>query len=76
MHHFMKDKTMAVLDNFRPSPVAASRGVVSKLFTATFGALQNWNDSRVTRKALSQLTARELDDIGLIPGDIERFTRR
>jgi uncharacterized protein YjiS (DUF1127 family) len=29
-----------------------------------------------TRQALSQLTARELDDIGLTAGDIDRIARR
>jgi len=29
-----------------------------------------WNDRRVTRNALSSLTARELNDIGLSRGDI------
>jgi len=30
---------------------------------------------RVTRNALSQLSLRELNDIGLVPGDIERIAR-
>lgn len=30
-----------------------------------------WNDARVTRKALSQLSSRELDDLGLCRGDID-----
>lgn len=30
-----------------------------------------WNDRRVTRKSLKQLSARQLDDIGLNYGDIE-----
>lgn len=30
-----------------------------------------WNDARVTRKALAQLTNRELEDIGLVRGDID-----
>lgn len=35
------------------------------------GALRDWNDARVTRRALSRLSARELDDIGLCRGDID-----
>ncbi len=35
--------------------------------------VRDWNDARRTRKALSKLTIRELDDIGLVPGDIDRF---
>jgi uncharacterized protein YjiS (DUF1127 family) len=30
-----------------------------------------WNDARVTRKALSALSNRELDDLGLCRGDID-----
>lgn len=32
-----------------------------------------WNDARVTRNSLSALTDRELDDIGLVRGDIDRI---
>ncbi|MBY6201293.1 DUF1127 domain-containing protein [Maritalea mobilis] len=35
------------------------------------GRLAAWNDARVTRKALSQLSDRELDDLGLVRGDID-----
>ena len=34
--------------------------------------LRTWNDARVTRKALSALTDRELNDLGLGRGDIDR----
>lgn len=37
---------------------------------ATTARLRAWNDARLTRKALSRLTDRELDDIGLCRGDI------
>lgn len=30
-----------------------------------------WNDARVTRKALSELSNRQLEDIGLVRGDID-----
>ncbi|EPX80759.1 DUF1127 domain-containing protein [Litoreibacter arenae] len=39
-------------------------------FSSLIGAVAAWNDRRVTRNALSALTARELDDIGLTRGDI------
>ncbi len=45
-------------------------------FTQLFGALQDWNDARITRKSLSRLSARELDDIGLCRGDIESIVTR
>jgi len=35
--------------------------------------LVEWNESRQTRKALSQLTAAQLEDIGLTPADITKF---
>ncbi len=45
-------------------------------FSAIVGAIVAWNDARVTRKALSALTDRELNDLGLLRGDIEEITRR
>jgi uncharacterized protein YjiS (DUF1127 family) len=35
--------------------------------------VSNWNDARVTRNALGKLSDRELDDIGLCRGDIDRL---
>ncbi len=34
-----------------------------------------WNDARITRKALSRLSNRELDDLGLCRGDIDDIAR-
>lgn len=45
-------------------------------FASALGTVIAWNDARVTRKALSALTDRELDDIGLVRGDIEELARR
>jgi uncharacterized protein YjiS (DUF1127 family) len=42
--------------------------------SALISTIAEWNDARVTRKALSALTDRELDDIGLVRGDIGRIT--
>ncbi|NIZ08940.1 DUF1127 domain-containing protein [Pseudooceanicola sp. HF7] len=39
-------------------------------------AVADWNDARLTRKALSRLTDRELNDIGLVRGDIDSVARR
>ena len=38
-------------------------------------AFQAWNSARITRNALSKLSNRELDDIGLCRGDIELIGR-
>ena len=49
-------------------------------FTGFFGTLVSafaaWNDTRVTRNALSRLSDRELDDIGLTRGDIDTIATR
>lgn len=43
----------------------------TSIFASAIASLTAWNDARVTRKALSKLSDRELDDIGLCRGDIE-----
>nr|WP_231119286.1 DUF1127 domain-containing protein [Rhodovulum sp. MB263] len=43
------------------------------LVSALFARLQAWDEARRTRNALSRLTDRELDDIGLCRGDIDRL---
>jgi uncharacterized protein YjiS (DUF1127 family) len=48
----------------------------TSIFAQFMGALQDWNDARITRKALSRLSARELDDIGLCRGDIDAIVNR
>ena len=35
------------------------------------GSISNWNDARATRNVLVGLTDRELEDIGLVRGDID-----
>ncbi|EET46429.1 DUF1127 domain-containing protein [Thalassobium sp. R2A62] len=68
---------MAAFDTTRSLSTSAPVGAVfSKAFASTFGALSAWNDARATRKALSALTARELEDIGLCYGDIESVVYR
>ncbi|WP_299283595.1 DUF1127 domain-containing protein [uncultured Tateyamaria sp.] len=63
---------MAAFDTTRPvygaAPVA---GQVRGHFSHLVASIVAWNDARVTRNALMSLTDRELDDIGLIRGDIE-----
>ena len=68
---------MAVFDNSRTTYGAASaiHRVVAFIADAS-AAVVAWNDARVTRNALSSLTDRELDDIGLIRGDIDAVAFR
>ncbi|MGJ5619367.1 DUF1127 domain-containing protein [Sulfitobacter sp. MF3-043] len=63
---------MAAFDTTRTaygSVLAVSR--ISSFIANIFGNVVAWNDARVTRNALAALSDRELDDIGLIRGDID-----
>lgn len=63
---------MAVFEYTRP--IAGTRGLmgqISALFSDAAATIFSWNDARVTRKSLSGLSNRELDDLGLVRGDIE-----
>lgn len=63
---------MAVFNTIRPlTSGQVSAGRVTKFLFNAFGTVAEWNDTRITRKSLSQLSNRELDDIGLSRGDIE-----
>ena len=53
-----------------------SAGRLSHIVASIFGAVADWNDARITRNALSKLSARELDDIGLCYSDIDAIVTR
>jgi uncharacterized protein YjiS (DUF1127 family) len=57
----------------RSAPSRRTRTV--NAFTNALATFKVWNDTRITRKALSKLSDRELDDIGLCRGDIEMLGR-
>ncbi|SEO30184.1 protein of unknown function [Salinihabitans flavidus] len=65
---------MASFDTSRthlnPTGIAGRIGAV---FTTAIGGAATWNDARLTRNALSKLTDRELDDIGLSRADINNI---
>ena len=48
-------------------------GTTLASITATIAA---WNDARMTRNALSSLSDRELEDIGLVRGDIDEVAEK
>lgn len=66
---------MAAFDTSRPAQGLVA-GRVSTFISSLVADIAAWNDARVTRKALSRLTDRELDDIGLTRGDIEMIATR
>ena len=49
--------------------------MVQSISNAAHMRSMSWNSARVTRKALSKLSNRELDDIGLCRGDIDLIGR-
>jgi uncharacterized protein YjiS (DUF1127 family) len=69
-----RNDEMAVIENTRG--YAAPAGLLGQLYANTIGAFAAWNDARVTRAALAQLSDRELEDIGLSRGDIDAVARR
>lgn len=67
---------MALYETSRIAHGASFAARISFLFATTTEAFTAWNDARVTRKALAQLSDRELEDIGLCRGDIELVVNR
>jgi uncharacterized protein YjiS (DUF1127 family) len=63
---------MATIDTDHAFAGTGSSGLIARIT----GALRDWNDARITRRALSRLSARELDDIGLCRGDIDSIATR
>lgn len=62
---------MSTMEMNRGAAVGGVGNVVANLFSM----LSAWNDARVTRRELNSLSDRELNDIGLARGDIERIAR-
>jgi uncharacterized protein YjiS (DUF1127 family) len=67
---------MAAVETTRPAPYGAitTYRAITALSNVAL-AFRAWNDARVTRKALSKLSDRELDDIGLCRGDLDFIGR-
>ncbi len=57
---------MVACDTTRPVAYGTRQNLIGRIASA----LTIWNNSRVTRNALSKLSDRELDDIGLSRADI------
>ncbi|GGX49598.1 DUF1127 domain-containing protein [Tateyamaria omphalii] len=68
---------MAAFDTTRPAYGAAPvAGQFSGLFSKLVAQVAAWNHARLTRNALNALTDRELEDIGLVRGDIDDVANR
>jgi uncharacterized protein YjiS (DUF1127 family) len=66
---------MAAIDTTRSLGSHGLVGRIGATFSALIAAFLDWNDARVTRDALSSLSDRELEDIGMVRGDIENVAR-
>lgn len=68
----VKDLDMAAFDTTRTTYGAPGlTGRSGAVFSTVFAGFAAWTDARATRKALNALTDRELEDIGIVRGDIE-----
>jgi len=68
--------SMALATYTRPAPFGAitTLNVVTR-FETMLNAFSEWNAARKTRKALTALSDRHLEDIGLTRGDVMSMTR-
>jgi uncharacterized protein YjiS (DUF1127 family) len=65
---------MGAFETTRSAPFGATSTYhVIQFVSNALGMVKDWNDARVTRKALSTLSDRDLDDIGLCRGDIDHI---
>lgn len=67
---------MAASDITPPTARGTTPRGLLHAFHDALGFVGRWNDARLTRRALSRLSAHELDDIGLLRGDIDAIARR
>lgn len=67
--------SISIYDPARPSNLNLA-GHIGGLFVNLFGTAAHWREVRRTEKVLSELTDRELDDVGLTRADIPRVARR
>ena len=63
---------MSTIETNRSATAAGGVGNVVAQIVSLFAS---WRETRVTRRELGRLSDRELDDIGLCRGDIERIAR-
>ena len=68
---------MAAIDTSRTAFGSASvANRFGKFVFSLIATVVAWNDARVTRNALNKLSDRELEDIGLVRGDIDEMVNR
>jgi uncharacterized protein YjiS (DUF1127 family) len=68
------EPVMAVFAHSRPLAEGVFGGAFS--FGGLVATIASWNDRRITRRELSRLSDRELEDIGLCRADIDLIVDR
>jgi uncharacterized protein YjiS (DUF1127 family) len=67
-----KDTDMAAIETTRtPYGTLDLVARINTTLVSVATTVSSWNDARATRNALAGLSDRELDDIGLVRGDID-----
>ena len=62
------------IETASPVPFGAILSLkVVNFFDTTFANFAEWNASRKTTQALSRLTPSQLEDIGVLPGDVRMY---
>ena len=59
--------------SFETTLTPNNAGRIRSAFSMLTASIVDWNQKRMTRKALEQLSDRELDDIGMSRADIARL---
>ncbi|MBO9400185.1 MULTISPECIES: DUF1127 domain-containing protein [unclassified Shimia] len=59
--------------SFETTSTPSFAGRIRDTFTVFAAQVADWNEKRLTRKALEQLSDRELEDIGMSRADIPRY---
>ncbi len=62
---------MAAIEYTQTQQAAGKNGRVGPFVARAIARFNAWHDARSTRNALSKLSDRELEDIGLCRGDID-----
>ncbi len=72
------DNTRLLVDGARGSDLGISRAVyrIITAFSQAAESFAKWNNARITRKELSKLSDRQLEDIGLTRADIDSYSLR
>lgn len=64
---------MATTANIHAPLGAATILHVVDAFNNFYGSVVEWNERRITRKLLSELTDAQLEDVGLVRADIAKI---